>query len=222
MKNFDEIFSIAARRYGGKDKLERLLSTPLPKKKIRAIPDDRWLSAATKCVFQSGFNWQVVENKWDRFEEVFGGFDLRRQSMMSDEDVGRLLKTKGIIANGAKIKSVGDNARFFLRLSEAYGSLGTYFAGWSVKDYCKNIQALQAGGSRLGGKTGQIFLRRLGVDTMVFSPDVLKALKREKVVSKMPSSRKDFAALQSAIETWHGQSGRGLTQISQVLAFSTE
>lgn len=222
MQDFADIFALAAKRHGGTTALERRLLKPSTAAEIRAAPDDRWLSAATKCVFQAGFNWQLIENRWPAFEAAFEGFELNRWAMMNDEDLDRLLKAKGIVANGAKIRSVGDNARFLLRLARAHGGVGAYFAGWEIADYCANLQVLRKDGARLGGRTGQMFLRRMGVDTIVFSPDVLKALAREGVVAKLPTSAKDFAALQAALDRWHGESGRPLTQISQILALSTE
>jgi len=61
MRFFSEIEALAAERKGGADALEHLLSVPQPDRKIKKIPDDRWLSAMTKCVFQAGFNWRVIE-----------------------------------------------------------------------------------------------------------------------------------------------------------------
>ena len=222
MRTFDDLFTLAAGRHGGAEALEARLIGPSPREQIRATPDDRWLSAATRCVFQAGFNWRVIDSKWDRFEQVFEDFDPRRWALMGAEDLDRLLKTDGIVAHAAKIKSVGDNARFLRGLAEAHGSVGAWFAGWEIKDYGANLQALRAGGSRLGGRTGQDFLRRMGVDTLVFGTDVLKALAREGVVSKMPNSAKDLAAVQAAIDAWHAQSGRSLRHVSQVLALSTD
>lgn len=162
----------------------------------------------------------MIETKWPRFEEVFDGFDVGRLSMMHDEDVERLLKADGIVAHGPKIKSVGDNARFLQSLGDAYGSVGAFFAEWKSGDYCDNLRIVQKGGSRLGGKTGQVALRRIGMDTPIFSNDVIAALQNEGVIAKMPSSNKDFASVQSALDQWHKGSGRPLTQISQILAFS--
>ncbi len=222
MRHFSMIEKQAAERKGGADALATLLSLPLNGEKLQAIPDDRWLSAMSKCIFQAGFNWQVIERKWPRFEQVFEGFDLHRWAMMSDDDLDRLLKTEGIVANAAKIRAVGANAAFLLELATKYGSVAAYFRNWKQAEYCNNLRQLQKSGSRLGGRTGQTFLRRMGVDTLVFSPDVLKALKREGVVDKMPSSKADFIALQAAIDRWSGESGRPLTQISQILAFSVD
>ncbi len=222
MRSFPEIEALAAGRKGGADALERLLSAPLTSEEIKKISDDRWLSAMTKCIFQAGFNWRLIEQKWDRFEEVFEGFNIHRWTIMSDDDLDRLLKTKGIVANAAKIKSVGANACYLSTLAENGETAGTCFAGWKRERYCENLRGLRKNGARLGGRTGQIFLRRMGVDTLVFSHDVLKALSREEVVPKMPSSGKDFTAVQSALDAWSEETRRPLTQISQILAFSVE
>ena len=73
MHGFDEIFAIAAKRKGGAAELEKLLAKPLSAKKLATIPDDRWLSCMTKCIFQSGFNWKVVDNMWPGFEAPLRG-----------------------------------------------------------------------------------------------------------------------------------------------------
>ena len=222
MRSMTEITRIAARRKGGNTALEGLLPRPLPPGKIRKITDDRFLSAMTQCVFQAGFNWRIIENKWPRFEEVFEGFDIYRWCMMSDDDLDSLLKTEGIVRNLAKLRSVRDNAMFLVNIADTHGSAGNYFSDWKAPDYCRKLRELQKGGSRLGGKTGQVFLRRMGIDTLVFTPDVLKALHREGVVDRMPGSNRDWESLQLAIDKWQGESGRSLNEISQILAFSID
>ena len=222
MRPLDEIIRIAAGRKGGQRALESLLSRPLPQEKIAEIPDDRWLSAMTKCVFQAGFNWQIIENKWDRFEEAFEGFDIFRCAMMSDDDLDRLLKTEGIVKNVAKIRSVGQNAAFLKTLADQYGNVGQYFAGWKPTDYCKNLRDIQKKGARLGGRCGQTALRRMGVDTIIFTPDVIKALKNAQIIDRIPGSQKDWNALQAAIDSWGQSSSRTLTEISRILAFSVD
>ena len=222
MNSMQEITALAARRKGGNRALTGLLSYPSTRQKIRGIPDNRWLSAMTKCVFQAGFNWQLIENKWDRFEEVFEVFDIGRWLMMSNDDLDRLLKTEGIVRNAIKIRSVGRNAALLAEIADSHGSAGKYFSTWEPPDYCSNLRELQKRGSRLGGKTGQICLRRMGVDTLIFSPDVLKALKREGIIDKMPTSNRDWLAVQQAIDAWRSESGSTLTEISQILAYSVD
>ena len=75
-------------------------------------------------------------------------------------------------------------------------------------------------GARLGGKTAQIFLRRMGVDSFVFSNDVIRALQLAEVLDKAPSSKKAWLSFQDAINTWRAESKRSLNEISQILAYS--
>ena len=77
-------------------------------------------------------------------------------------------------------------------------------------------------GSRLGGTSGQYFLRSMGKDSFILSQDVVAALVREGVVDKAATSKRDLAAVQSAFNRWREQSGRSLTEISRVLAMSIE
>lgn len=220
MRPFREIHSIAAKRKGGPKKLEAQLTLPYSPARIRKTPDGRFLAEMTKCVFQAGFSWSVIESKWAGFEAAFEGFDVARWSLMTPDDLDRLLKEDAIVRNAGKIKSVGENAAYLSGLAKEAGSVGRHFAAWKAAQYCDNLRALQKNGSRLGGRTGQTFLRRMGVDTLVFSPDVLSALKREGVIDKAPSSAKSWAALQRAIDQWTDQSSRSLNEISQILAFS--
>lgn len=221
MRNFAEIETTVIERFGGEQALNERLSKPRSARALKGTPDSRWLSEASKAVFQAGFNWSVVDKKWPRIEELFHGFDLGYCRFLSDEALEEILKQDGMISHWKKSKSIVRNADFFKQLSDAHGGLGNYFSSWKMADYGSNIRALQKGGDRLGGKTAQVFLRRMGVDTLVFSNDMVRALIREGVVQKMPSSLKDWAAVQEAVGAWHDQSGRGLNEISQILAFST-
>ena len=76
--------------------------------------------------------------------------------------------------------------------------------------------------SRLGGATAMYFLRGMGVDSFITSTDVSRALIREGVIDKPPSSKRDFDAVQTAFNRWHDESGRPLTHIGRVLACSID
>ncbi|MFC6632433.1 DNA-3-methyladenine glycosylase I [Microbulbifer taiwanensis] len=220
MRNFEEIEEKVIERFGGKSELQARLTRPESAANLRKVPDNRWLSEASRAVFQAGFNWKVVDSKWPRIEEIFQGFELSYCRFLSDEALEELLKRDGMIRHWKKTKSIQLNADFFWRLSEEHGGLGNYFAVWNSESYADNLRGLQKGGDRLGGKSAQVFLRRMGVDTLVFSNDMVRALVREGVVQKSPSSKKDWAALQQAMTGWQTQSGRSLNEISQILAFS--
>ena len=216
---FDEIYAIALKRKGEHAVAERL-SSPKAPAELAAISDDRWLSCASQIVFSAGFNWGLVEKKWPRFEEVFEGFAPATLAMKSDEDLDAYLKEDGIIRNAMRIRSIRGNAAFFQELAAEHGSAARAFAEWPAKDYVDLLEMLKKRGSRLGGTTGPYFLRRMGVDGFIVTKDVAAALAREGVADKPPSSRKAMRAAQEAFNAWSAQSGRPLTQISQILAMS--
>ncbi len=220
MRNFDEILDIAASRKGGADALNALLATPLTKEEIAQTPDDRWLAAMAKCVFQAGFSWKVIEAKWPGFETAFEGFEVQRVAFYHDEDMDRLLSDASIVRNGAKIGSVVENARFVDTLARQHGGAGKFFAEWPDEDFSGLLTFLSKEGARLGGTTGQRVMRSMGRNSFVMSPDVVARLVAEGVIDKAPSSKGAMRSVQDAFNTWCAQSGRGLTQVSQVLAFS--
>ena len=71
MLSFSHYLEQAAAQHHDFDLKLKHAMKPVSAKKLAAIPDDRWLSCLSQCVFQSGFNWKVVANKWPRFDEVF-------------------------------------------------------------------------------------------------------------------------------------------------------
>ncbi len=222
MRTFAEIFEIAAARKGGADVLEQRLERPRPAKQLAALPDDRWLSMMTKCVFQAGFNWKVVDNMWPGFEAAFSGFDVNRCALLNDDDVAMLVSDKRIVRHGVKIRSVIENAAFVGALTEEHGSAGNFFAAWPADDYVGLLRVLKKRGARLGGNTGQYFLRFMGVDSFVLSRDVTARLVAEGVVDGTPASQKALRSVQDAFNGWRAESGRSLTEISRVLALSVD
>ena len=219
MRSFDEIHAIAANRHGGADALDAMLSKPLPPEQLAQIPDHRWLSQLTKCVFQAGFNWKVIEAKWDGFEDAFKGFDLAACAFMDDTTFDALLTNPAIVRNGAKIATVRDNAAFLLSLHDR-GGAGRVLGGWASADYIGLLEMLKKEGNRLGGSTGQYAMRFMGRDAFILSRDVTARLIAEGVIDKPASSKSAMGAVQAAFNTWMEQSGRSLTEISQTLARS--
>ena len=140
--------------------------------------------------------------------------------MLADEELEALAQDERIVRNAAKIATVPQNAQFVLAVREEHGSFGRYLAQWPDADFVGLWKALKSRGSRLGGQTGRYFLRFIGKDTPVFSPDVVRALIAEGVVDKEPSSQKALKATQDAFNAWHEQSGLPMCAISRVLACS--
>ena len=222
MVPFDQLYEVAAARKGGAKALEELLPTPKAAKELAAISDDRWLAEISKRVFQAGFNWSVVENKWPGFETAFWAFDPVRCARMSEADLDNLLTDKGIVRNGTKIVSVRENGKFLCELAAEHGSASDGIAAWPSEDIIGLLQLFKKRASRLGGRTAQIVLRAMGKDTFLISGDVSTALVREGVVTKAPTSQRDMKAVQEAFNAWCAESGRPLCQVSRVLAMTID
>lgn len=220
MRTFDELMDMALTYRGSVDAIEQELPTMKTADELKAIPDDRILAGMTKAVFQAGFNWKVIENKWDGFEEAFEGFVPVRWKFMSDDDLDSLVKDTRIVRNGTKILSVRDNAIMLCDLEDEYGSAAACIADWPQEDFIGLLEILHKRGSRLGGMTAQYFLRFLGKDGWAMSRDVATALIREGVIDKPPTSKSAQKAVQEAFNTWKADSGRPFAHISRVLAFS--
>lgn len=220
--SFAELYARAAERKGGAQALESALPVPKSRDELAAIPDARWLAEMTKRVFQAGFNWNVVETKWPGFEVAFDGFDVRKCAMASDDDLDRLLSDTRVVRNGAKIRSVRENAAFLLDLAAEHGSAARLFADWPAETYSGLLELLKARGARLGGLAGSLALRTMGKDSFLLSTDVVTALKREGVIDGPGTSRRALQAIQGAFNGWMAESGRGLTQISRVLALTVD
>lgn len=220
MRDFDDLFAISAARHGGPEALEAQLSVPKSADELAVIPEDRWLSQMAKCIFQAGFNWKVIEAKWDGFEAAFAGFDVGRVALMDEDWFDRLVTDRAIVRNGSKIRAVQENAALLLELRAESGA-GKVIGGWPSTDYVGLLDMLKTRGSRVGGNTGQYAMRFIGRDSFILSRDVTARLIAEGVIDKPASSKGALRKVQDAFNIWMAQSGRGLTQISQVLARST-
>ncbi len=222
MKSFDEIWARAAKRHGGEDALKAMLPDAPVDASVAKLSDDRLLAEMTRKIFQVGFNWSVVDKKWDGFEAAFQSFDVGRASMMSDDDIDRLAKDARIIRNAKKIATVRDNAVLLRELAAEHGSAAKAIAAWPREDYVGLLEVLKKRGAHLGGLAGQYFLRFSGKDGFILSKDVVAALIDAGVVDKTPTSKKAMQAAQEAFNAWRAESGLSLAQLSRVLALSID
>jgi len=222
--SFEKIYDRAAKRKGGAAALEKLVADAKPKSKaaLKKLGDDRYLAEMTKRIFQAGFVWRVVEQKWPDFEAAFQGFQPGRMALLSDEDLDVLGRDTRIIRHAAKIAAVRHNAIFVTDLAKEHGSAAAFFADWPSEDIVSLWAVLKKRGARLGGYTGPYFLRFMGKDSFLLSPDVSAALIKAKVVDKPPTGKADLAKAQAAFNAWKEETGRPLTQLSRILACSID
>jgi 3-methyladenine DNA glycosylase Tag len=184
------------------------------------IPDDRILAEMTRRIFYASFSSKVIDDKWDAFEKGFDAFDPNACAFMSEEHFDALMQDRGIVRNGAKIRSVQINGKFLLDLKADHGSAARFFADWPDSDYVGLLDVLKKRANHLGGDAAGRFLRAIGKPAFITSPDMVAALIREGVLERPPGGKRDLAAIQAAFDQWSGESGRDLTAISRVLAMS--
>ncbi len=224
MEKFQSIFERAAHRHGGEDELRQKLADHYTGSNLAQISaeksDDRWLAEFTKRIFQAGFNWKVVDTKWDGFENAFWGFSPARCARIDMEDMEALTSNKGIIRNPQKISSVATNAQMVLGMAAQNGSADAFIRGWPSTDYMGLLDYLNKHGARLGANTASYALRFSGVPSFILSQDVTAALIHAGIVDKSPTSKTAKKAVQSALNQWMDESGENLTFISRVLAHS--
>ena len=102
---------------------------------LKKILDDQWLAEMAKWVFQAGFVWKVIEAKWDGFEAAFEGLQSGPLALIPDDDLDRLVSDKRIICNGQKIKTVCENASYFIDLAQEHGSVAARFVNGPSDDF---------------------------------------------------------------------------------------
>lgn len=186
-----------------------------------SVGDDRFLAEMTRCVFQAGFVWRVVNQKWDAFENVFFGFAPNKIVLLSPEQIEKIATNPAIIRNMQKILSVPKNAQFVLDVAQEHGSFAAMVNDWPAGDHIGLYKLLKQRGCRLGGATGPRSLRNIGIDTFMLSTDVILCLRNAGVeISATPSSQKDMRAIQQAFNTWHEESGLPYSHMSRIASCS--
>jgi 3-methyladenine DNA glycosylase Tag len=221
--SFAPILARAAKRKGGEAAMKKLLpDAPKSAKALAKLGDDRVLSDMAMRIFSAGFVWRVIEQKWPGFEQAFLRFDPKRLAFQPDEFWEKLTADKRIVRNGQKIMAVRDNAHFVRAVAEEHGSFGKFLAGWPPSDYVGLLDFLAKRGSRLGGNTGQYFLRFLGYDAFIVTHDVAACLRDSGLdLAENPGSKRDMRKIQDRFNAWHEETGLPLTHLSRICAMST-
>ena len=201
--------------------IEERLPTSLSAQALRKLPDHRYLAEMAACIFRAGFVWRVISQKWDGFEEVFNGFLPIWVASRSPEDIEAMAQDTRIVRYLTKVKAVQDNAVMILDLEHSHGGIGAFIADWPSDNIIGLWQYLKKHGSRLGGNTGQYFLRFVGKDSFILSRDVCTALRAEGLIdSPNPTALKELKKAQAAFNQLQQESGRTLAELSMLLALS--
>ena len=94
------------------------------------VHDDRVLFEAL-CLEgqQAGLSWITVLKKRDNYRKAFYNFNIKKVSLMSDDDIFALLSNDGLIKNRLKLFSIRNNAISFQNIQKNFGSFDHYI--WS-------------------------------------------------------------------------------------------
>jgi 3-methyladenine DNA glycosylase Tag len=219
--DFNSILRRAEQRKGGSEALRALLRPVADVAVLTATPDDRFLAEMTRRIFCAGFIWSVIEAKWPGFEAAFEGFDVARLAFEPDEFWENVASDGRIVRHGAKIAAVRANANFISRVSRDKDGFGRFLAGWPPDDQIGLLAFLGKNGARLGGMTGQYFLRNVGWDGFILSRDVLAALREAGVeLSKKAASKPDLARAQAVFNLWRNETGLPYIHLSRICAMA--
>jgi 3-methyladenine DNA glycosylase Tag len=218
---FKTILARAEKRKGGPNGLKTLLPPKPNRKALEKLTDDRILAEMTQRVFSAGFAWRVIENKWPGFEKAFLGFMPAKLTFQPDDFWHALLSDTRIVRNGAKISSVRENAAFVQEIAREHGSFGKFLAKWPASDEIGLLNLLTKRGSRLGGNTGQMFLRFVGWDGFVTSQDVVACLRDAGLdIAAEVKSKGDLAKVQAQFNAWAEETGLPYVHLSRICALS--
>jgi 3-methyladenine DNA glycosylase Tag len=218
---FQTIRARAEQRKGGKNQLEMLLPSFATNEQLRQQGDDRYLSKMTQSINNAGFNWKVIANKWPQFEEAFFGFNPTTLSMLSPEQWENYQSDRRVVRHAQKIKAVYDNVLYIFDIQRQHGSFGNFLAEWPSNDFVGLLAHMKKYGSRLGGNTGQWFLRHAGKDGFVMTGDVVATIQACGVdIADNPTSKRDHQKIQDTFNRWHDESGLPYCHLSRIAACS--
>ncbi|MEM8594726.1 MAG: DNA-3-methyladenine glycosylase I, partial [Pseudomonadota bacterium] len=195
--SFDAIYQRACDRKGGERNLTTLLSQPATPQALAEQPDSFYLANMSRCIFNAGFVWKIVTHKWPDFERVFLNFEPSILLRLSDEQWEKFSSDERIIRHHKKIQTIKHNAQYLHDLSFDYNGFGDFLTQWPTDDQFGLLFELKQRASRLGGMSGQYFLRRCGYDGYVLSKDVVLCLQDAGCdIANTPTAKRDFRVIQ--------------------------
>jgi 3-methyladenine DNA glycosylase Tag len=220
LESFQHIYQRACERKGGPQALLAIIDKPLANHKLSQIGDDRFLAEFSKKVFQSGFVWRVVRNKWPDFERVFFDFNIEKILLIPDEMLEQKATDPSIIRNYTKVKTIRDNAVMIDAVAREHGSFAKFVADWPREDIIGLWAYLKKHGARLGGNTGPYGLRAMGKDTFLLTRDVVGYFTKRNIISGSHQSKRSLSAIQHSFNELQQQSGLSLQELSMVISKS--
>jgi 3-methyladenine DNA glycosylase Tag len=118
----------------------------------REVPadDNGYFEVLTKVIFQSGFRWSVVDNKWPGFTEAFAGFDIGKVAAFGPPEIEALMSDDRIVRNGRKIEATVENAGTLAGFIVEHGSVKEWLASTADLPWPERRRAIAAPIKNLG------------------------------------------------------------------------
>lgn len=221
MESYSDIRERAASRKGGEKALRSLISAPLNTSQLAALSGDQWLEEFTRKIFQSGFYWSVINNKWDGFREVFWDFNVQKLLKMPPDMLEEKAADQRIVRNYTKVKTVIHNAGMIYFYQQDHNeSFSQFVAEYPTTDIIGLWAWLKKHGARLGGNTGPYALRAMGKDTFILSRDIEAYLRAYEIIDGGIQTKRSLNAAQAFFNDLQQQSGLSMQEISQTIAYS--
>lgn len=133
------------------------MSFEIPERK-KPADDSGYLEELTRAIFQAGFSWRVIRDKWPNFQKAFDGFDVETVAGYGEPDIERLVADAGIVRNRRKIEATIHNARTMWDLGQEHGSFHTYLRSLDGMDYAGRRKELATRFKNLGPTGVFVFL----------------------------------------------------------------
>ena len=217
---FKAIRARAAKRKGGEAVLASLLPKVPSQKALAKVTDDRVLSEMAPAHLLGRLR---VERHREEMAGLRGGLP-RLRSAEARLPAGRVLggpaQRQAIVRNPQKIKAVRENAAFVLDIARQHGSFGKFLGEWPADDQVGLLELLAKRGARLGGNTGQYFLRFIGKDVYIASADMIACLRDAGLDISGATSKKDQRKIQDQLNAWAKEIGLPYTHLSRICAMS--
>jgi 3-methyladenine DNA glycosylase Tag len=221
IEKFEHVRQRAEERKGGRRALAALLPDVLGPAQLAAKGDDRYLSMICRVVNQAGFNWSVIDHKWPEFEAAFFKFNLRKLAGLSPAQWEAYTQDVRVVRNWQKIKALRDNVQFVQQEAARHGTFGRFLADWPADDQIGLMAYLKNHAARLGGFSAQWFLRNVGKDAFMLTPDVVRALQNAGVdIRANPTGKTDLRRVQDAFNAWHRETRLPYAHLSKIAAYS--
>jgi len=118
----------------------------------------------SKAVFNAGFSYQVVNNKWEDIKEVFYDFEPKIISNWTVDEISKALNSPKIIRNSRKVTAIVSNAKVFLDLLNKYKTFENYLKSFRDKPYEEKQKILSKQFKWLGPTGAHFFLWSIGED----------------------------------------------------------